>query len=350
MLGSPLRLHVVLSATIIFLMSRVESSTVLVTGGAGYIGSHVCKELAKAGTLPISYDTLESGHKWAVRWGPLECGDIGDAARLDDVITRYRPDAVIHLAGYIDVGESVRSPERYLQNNVEKSKTLIETMLRHGLNTLIFSSTCAIYGVPRTEFLTESHAISPLSPYAESKFRTERLINAAIGRGLRAVSLRYFNAAGADPDGQIGEAHHPEHHLLPLAADAALGLGPALTLLGDDYPTPDGSCVRDFVHVVDLAVAHIKALDWLVRAPKGGVHEVFNIGSGTGYSVREVIAEMSRIAGHDVPHAIGARRTGDSPRLVGDISKASRILGWHPERNLTQQIEDTLRWRRKMAR
>jgi len=322
----------------------------LVTGGAGYIGSHVCKALAEAGHRPICFDTLEKGHDWAVRWGPLERGDIGDAARLDDVFRSHRPSAVIHLAGYIEVGESVKQPERYLHNNAAKADVLIEAALRHGVDGLVFSSTCAVYGLPQTDLLAEAHRIAPISPYAESKARAERALAAAAARGLRSAALRYFNAAGADADGAIGEAHHPETHLLPLAADAVLGLGPALTLLGTDYPTPDGSCIRDFVHVSDLADAHLRALDWLQRAPEGGLHEAFNLGSGAGYSVRQVIDETARIAGRTVPHAMGPRRPGDSPKLVGDISKARRELGWTPQRDLAVQIDDTLRWRRKMPR
>jgi UDP-glucose-4-epimerase GalE len=326
------------------------TTTILVTGGAGYIGSHVCKALAEAGHRPVCFDTLEKGHEWAVRWGPLECGDIGDVLRLDEVFRRHRPSAVIHLAGYIEVGESVGQPERYLHNNATKSNVLIEASLRHGVDGLVFSSTCAVYGLPQTDLLTEAHRIAPISPYAESKARVERALAAAAARGLRSAALRYFNAAGADADGTIGEAHHPETHLLPLAADAVLGLGPALTLLGTDYPTPDGSCIRDFVHVSDLADAHLRALDWLQRAPEGGLHEAFNLGSGAGYSVRQVIDETARIAGRAVPHTVGPRRPGDSPKLVGDTSKARRELGWTPQRDLAVQIEDTLRWRRKMPR
>jgi UDP-glucose-4-epimerase GalE len=326
------------------------SHTILVTGGAGYIGSHVCKALAEEGHQPICFDTLEKGHEWAVRWGPLEHGDVGDARRLDEVFRRHRPSAVIHLAGYIEVGESVNQPERYLHNNADKSNVLIEASLRHGVDTLVFSSTCAVYGLPQTDLLAEAHRIAPISPYAESKARVERALAAVASRGLRSAALRYFNAAGADADGAIGEAHHPETHLLPLAADAVLGLGPALTLLGTDYPTPDGSCIRDFVHVSDLADAHLRALDWLQRAPEGGLHEAFNLGSGAGYSVRQVIDETARIAGRTVPHTVGPRRPGDSPKLVGDISKARHELGWAPQRDLAVQIEDTLRWRRKMPR
>lgn len=326
------------------------SGKVLVTGGAGYIGSHVCKALAEGGFTPVCYDTLEKGHLWAVRWGPLERGDIGDRARLDEVFVRHRPRAIVHLAGYIEVGESVREPERYLHNNATKTAALIDTALRHAIEAFVFSSTCAVYGLPQTELLSETHAIAPLSPYAESKARVETALGKAATGGLRSASLRYFNAAGADSGGEIGEAHAPETHLLPLAVDAALDLAPPLTLLGTDYPTQDGSCERDFVHVSDLADAHVRALDWLRRQDSRGLHETFNVGSGSGYSVRQAIAETARIAGRPVPHQVGPRRPGDSPRLVGDIAKVGDVLGWKPTRDLAQQIDDTLRWRRKMPR
>jgi UDP-glucose-4-epimerase GalE len=326
------------------------SRTVLVAGGAGYIGSHVCKALAEAGDRPVCYDTLEKGHDWAVQWGPLERGDIGDKARLDEVFAQHRPRAVIHLAGYIEVGESVQQPERYLHNNVTKTDALIESALRHGVDALVFSSSCAVYGLPQTELLAETHPIAPINPYAESKAQVERALASAAKRGLRSASLRYFNAAGADSGGAIGEAHDPESHLMPLAVDAALDLGPALTLLGIDYPTADGSCVRDFIHVTDLADAHLRAIGWLERNGGTGRHETFNLGSGTGHSVRELVAETMRVGGRAVPHSVGPRRAGDSPRLVGDIAKAKRELGWTPTRDLAVQIEDTLRWRRKMPR
>jgi UDP-glucose-4-epimerase GalE len=244
----------------------------------------------------------------------------------------------------------MRLPERYLYNNVVKTDFLIAAAVRAGIEAFVFSSSCAVYGLPQSEFLAETHPIAPISPYAESKARVERALTGAAKFGLRSASLRYFNAAGADKGGEIGEAHEPETHLLPLAADAALGLGPALTLLGDDYDTPDGSCVRDFVHVSDLADAHVRALAWLKRGPASGLHEAFNLGSGSGYSVKQAMAETSRIAGRAVPHKIGPRRPGDSPKLVGDISKAKKELGWQPTRDLAAQIEDTLRWRRKMPR
>jgi len=326
------------------------SGAVLVAGGAGYIGSHVCKALAEAGYTPVCYDTLEKGHDWAVRWGPLERGDIGDAERLQAVLAKHRPRGIVHLAGYIEVGESVRLPELYLHNNATKSDILIGAAARHGVEAFVFSSSCAVYGLPQSEFLAETHRIAPINPYADSKARVERTLADMAKVGLRSAALRYFNAAGADQGGEIGEAHQPETHLLPLAADAALGLGPALTLLGDDYETPDGSCVRDFIHVTDLADAHVRALAWLKRQSASGLHEAFNLGCGSGYSVKQAVAETARIAGHAVPHKVGPRRPGDSPKLVGNIAKAKRELGWQPSRDLAAQIDDTLRWRRKMPR
>jgi UDP-glucose-4-epimerase GalE len=324
---------------------------VLVTGGAGYIGSHVCKALAEAGAQPLCLDTLEKGHEWAVRWGDLARGDIGDGRFVEEVFQRHKPQVVIHLAGYIEVGESVVHPERYLVNNSAKSRVLISAAIRHKVEAFVFSSTCAVYGVPQADLLQEAHKVAPVNPYGASKASVERALEAAAWRGLRSASLRYFNAAGADAGGEIGEAHEPETHLLPLAVDAALGLRGALVVHGEDYPTQDGSCVRDFVHVSDLADAHLKAVQWLMRQKPGrGRHDVFNLGSGAGYSVKQVVQEIGRAVGQPVPHVFGARRPGDPPQLVGCITKAQRDLGWTPLRGLEAQIEDTVRWRRAMVR
>src|SRR5471032_1077315 len=322
------------------------SSVVLVAGGAGYIGSHVCKALAEQGFTPVCYDTLEKGHDWAVRWGPLERGDVGDRQRLDEVFVRHRPTAVIHLAGYIEVGESVREPERYLHNNVTKTAALIDAALHHGVDGFVFSSSCAVYGQPQTELLAETHRIAPLSPYAESKAQVEQALTAAGGKGLRAASLRYFNAAGADVGGEIGEAHAPETHLLPLAVDAALGLGPSLTLLGTDYPTPDGSCIRDFVHVSDLADAHLRALS---RLDHGSVR--YNLGAGTGHSVLEVIRAVERISGRKVAMRMAPRRGGDPAVLVASSALIARETGWAPRLSgLDSVIETALNWRKSHPR
>jgi UDP-glucose-4-epimerase GalE len=320
--------------------------SVLVTGGAGFIGSQICKRLAAAGMTPVAYDTLEKGHDWAVKWGPLERGDIGDAARLAEVFARHKPDAIIHLAGYIEVGESMRDPERYWHNNTAKSKTLIESAEAHGVDRFVFSSTCAVYGTPRSPQLAETHPFGPVSVYGETKLAVEELLRTP-ARRLRSIALRYFNAAGADPDGEVGEAHDPESHLMPLAIDALLGLGRPLTVYGTDYETPDGTCVRDFVHVDDLADAHVRALAYL--AGGGGV-TAFNVGSGQGYSVRELIDTTARIAGARVPHSVGPRRAGDAAKLVADTTLVQRELGWSPTHGLEAQIEHALRWRRKMPR
>ncbi len=320
--------------------------SILVTGGAGFIGSQICKRLAAAGAIPVTYDTMEKGHDWAVKWGPLERGDIGDAARLAEVFARHQPEAIIHLAGYIEVGESMRDPDRYWHNNTAKTKILIECAEAHDVERFVFSSTCAVYGAPRTQQLAETHPFGPASVYGETKLAVEELLRAP-PRRLRSIALRYFNAAGADPDGEIGEAHDPESHLMPLAIDALLGLGKPLTVYGADYDTPDGTCVRDFVHVDDLADAHVRALDYLAN---GGTAAALNLGSGHGYSVRELIETTGRIAGTKVPHSIGARRAGDAAKLVCDTTLVQRELGWVPTHGLEAQIEHALRWRRQMPR
>jgi UDP-glucose-4-epimerase GalE len=321
------------------------SQTVLVTGGAGFIGSHVCKALASAGVVPICYDSLEKGYRWAVRWGPFVHGDVGDAELLEAAFKNYRPRAVVHLAGYIEVGESVRCPIRYLDNNVRKSQVLIDASLRHGVEAFVFSSTCAVYGATSSDAINESHPIAPLNPYAESKVQAETSLQQASTRGLKSAALRYFNAAGSDPDGEIGESHQPETHLIALACDAVLGLGDKLTLHGMDYPIPDGSCVRDFIHVCDLAEAHIRAIDWLKSHGAPNEHIALNIGTGEGYSVLRILEEISRNVGKAVPYVVGPRRSGDAPRLVADATHARKLLGWRPKRSLVSQIESTVRWR-----
>ena len=351
----------------------MSASSVLVCGGAGYIGSHVCKALAANGFRPVVLDSLEKGHDWAVRWGPLVQGDVGDRALLETIFTAHAPRAVIHLAGYIEVGESVRNPTRFWDNNVERTRALIDAALAHRTEALLFSSTCAVYGTPRGP-LDERHPFAPESPYGETKLAVERLLARAALQGLRSVSLRYFNATGAEPDDGIGEAHDPETHLVPLTIQATLGLAPPLTIFGSDYDTPDGTCLRDYVHVTDIADAHVLALRRLLErqidlaglalphaagddrasllahgnigdvAAGDGCHLAFNLGSGTGYSVRQVVDTVGRVVGRAVPHAIGARRPGDPPRLVGTIAKAQRQLAWQPRRGLEQQIADAARW------
>ncbi|QIK38190.1 UDP-glucose 4-epimerase GalE [Caldichromatium japonicum] len=316
---------------------------VLVTGGAGYIGSHTCKVLAQAGYRPIVLDNLVYGHKWAVCWGPLEVGDISDRACLDAIIACHRPEAVIHFAAYAYVGESVRDPGRYYRNNVAGTLTLLEAMRDHGIAHLIFSSTCATYGIPDQTPITEDHPQRPINPYGASKLMVERML-ADFGQahGLGWVVLRYFNAAGADPEGELGEDHDPETHLIPLAIQAALGQGPRLEVFGDDYPTPDGSCIRDYIHVADLAEAHVLALTYLRN---GGASRALNLGTGQGHSVLEVIAAIERVAGRPVPYALGPRRPGDPPALYADATKAQALLGWTPRYpELDTIIEHAWRW------
>ena len=299
--------------------------TVLVTGGAGYVGAHGCKALAAAGYEPIVFDNLVYGHEQAVRWGPLERGDIADRSRLDEVFRRYQPSAVMHFAAYAYVGESVTDPGKYYRNNVGGTLSLIEAMLAHGVDKLVFSSTCATYGEPETVPITEDEPQTPINPYGKSKLVVEQMLaDFESAHGLRSAMLRYFNAAGASPDGEIGEAHDPETHLIPLALDAVAGRGPALTVFGSDYPTPDGTCIRDYIHVADLAEAHVKALD------SGAGCRAFNLGTGSGVSNREILDAVTRVTGKPVPHRFGPRRPGDPPVLVSNASRACSELGWNP--------------------
>ena len=316
---------------------------VLVTGGAGYIGSQTCKALALAGHQPIALDNLVHGHPWAVRWGPLEVGDIADRAFLDAVIERHRPEAVIHFAAYAYVGESIQEPGRYYRNNVAGTLSLLEALRDHGVRHIIFSSTCATYGIPDRTPITEEHPQRPINPYGASKLMVERMLaDFETAHDLRWIALRYFNAAGADPDGEIGEAHDPETHLIPLAMQAARGTGPVLKVFGNDYPTPDGSCIRDYIHVSDLADAHLKSLDYLRH---GGASGAFNLGTGQGASVFEVLERIRQVTGRLVPIELAERRPGDPPTLFADADKARRMLGWTPRYpDLSETIEHAWRW------
>jgi UDP-glucose-4-epimerase GalE len=319
------------------------SKTVLVTGGAGFVGSHVCKALAQAGFQPVSYDNLSRGHRWAVQWGPLEEGDLAQPARLDQVMRDYRPVAVMHFASSIEAGESVTDPAAFYANNVCNTLSLVQAMRRNGIGRIVFSSSAAVYGDPTTLPITESHALNPVNPYGATKqFCEVMLRDFAAAYGVRSVSLRYFNAAGADPDAQIGEAHDPETHLIPLVMQAAAGDRPFVSIYGDDYPTSDGTCVRDYVHVSDLAAAHCLALDHTERAP--GAH-VFNLGNGSGYTVREVIDTVRRVTGRTVDVRVEPRRPGDPCSLLADPGRAKERLGWTPSRAaLDVQIADAWRW------
>jgi UDP-arabinose 4-epimerase len=301
---------------------------ILVTGGAGYIGSHTCKALAAAGFTPVTFDNLRSGHRRAVKWGPLEEGDLADGARLAAVIAKYAPRGVIHFAASSAVGESVADPGAYYRNNVAGSLTLLEAMRDHGVDALVFSSTAAVYGAPQQDLMPESHPLLPINPYGASKLMIERMIeDFAAAHGLRFARLRYFNAAGADLEGEIGEAHEPETHAIPLALLTALGRRPHFDVFGVDYPTPDGSAVRDYIHVADLAAAHVLALRRLLD---GGASMTLNLGTGEGHSVLALVAAVERVTGKTLSVRRTARRAGDPSRLVADASAAMSELGWRP--------------------
>ena len=300
------------------------SKTILVTGGAGYIGSHACKALAKAGYEPVSYDSLVRGHREAVRWGPLVEGDLADRELLAATMKRHAVAAVMHFAAFAYVEESVKRPELYFRNNVINSLGLFETMLAAKVKHIVFSSTCATYGVPAE--IRETTPQHPVNPYGEGKLMVERALSwLGPAHGLTHTCLRYFNAAGADPDGETGEDHDPETHLIPLILDAALKRRSRIDIYGTDYPTPDGTAVRDYIHVQDLAEAHVKALQYLEG---GGDSVALNLGTGRGCSVRETIAATERVTGLAIPKQESPRRAGDPPMLVADPSLAGKMLGW----------------------
>ena len=319
---------------------------VLVTGGAGYIGSHTCKALSLEGYLPVTYDNLVYGHDWAVKWGPFERGDILDRGRLSDVISHYKPAAVVHFAAFTYVGESVADPGKYYRNNVSGSLTLIEAARDHGIRRFVFSSTAAVYGIPDSIPIQENARQNPINPYGVSKQIVERmLIDFGAAHDIRSVALRYFNAAGADPDNETGESHDPESHLIPLVLDAVSGRRPHITIFGTDYPTPDGTCIRDYIHVSDLADAHVKALQALERGSPSGT---CNLGNGRGFSVREVIDTVERVTGLSVPAKLGDRRPGDPARLISDASRARTELGWEPRiAELDQIISSAWAWHQR---
>jgi UDP-glucose-4-epimerase GalE len=299
---------------------------ILVTGGAGYIGSHACKALAKAGYTPIAYDNLVYGHREAVRWGPLVEGDLADRALLAETLDRFAVAAVIHFAAFAYVGESMEKPQLYFHNNVVNTITLLDAMLAAKLRHIVFSSSCATYGTPARVPITEDTPQNPVNPYGESKLICERAIHwYGVAHGMTYAALRYFNASGADPDCEIGEAHDPETHLVPLVLATALGRRAQIDIYGTDYPTPDGSAVRDYIHVQDLAEAHVAAL---ARLLGGGTSLAVNLGTGSGHSVREVIEAAERITGRRIARREMPRRAGDPPVLVADVSQAKALLGW----------------------
>jgi UDP-arabinose 4-epimerase len=318
-------------------------ATVLVTGGAGYIGSHACKALARAGHTPVTYDNLSRGFAHAVKWGPFEAGDILDADRLGAAISRHRPDAVIHFAAFAYVGESMLDPAMYFRNNVVGTLGLLDAMRAHGVSKIVFSSSCTTYGARTSEPITEARPQAPVDPYGRSKWMVELILrDYARAYDMRAVALRYFNAAGADPDGEIGEDHDPETHLIPLLLDAA-AQGAPFTINGDDYATHDGTCVRDYVHVTDLAEAHVLALASLERAPG---FAAYNLGAGRGFSIREIIDAASRRLNRRIEVNVGPRRPGDLDATTAVAGLAERELGWTPRLSNRDAISDTAwRWR-----
>ena len=318
-------------------------ASVLVTGGAGYVGSHACKALSQAGYLPIAYDSLERGHHWAVRWGPLEVGWLHDRRRLDEVLLKYKPTAALHFAAYAYVGESAADPGRYYWNNVAGSVSLLEALRHANVTKLVFSSTCATFGIPDIVPITEDCPQRPINAYGASKLMVERMLaDYDQVYGMRSVSLRYFNAAGADPEAEIGEAHDPETHLIPLALLTAMGRLPSVTVFGSDYPTADGTCVRDYVHVADLADAHVLALKYL---DGGGSTCCLNLGTGKGWSVAEVIKSAMDVTGRPIAVVNGQRRAGDPPALVADATRAMQVLGWAPKfPHIRQQVDHAWRW------
>jgi len=300
------------------------------------------------GYNPIAYDNMVNGHPWAVQWGPLEVGDICDRVCLDAVLNKYQPEAVVHFAAFAYVGESVQHPAKYYRNNVMGSLTLLEAMVDHGIDKIVFSSTCATYGMPEIMPIVESTVQCPVNPYGYTKLAVEGMLkNFATAYGISSTCLRYFNAAGADPDTLVGEDHNSETHLIPLVLDAAIGRRDSITVFGDDYPTPDGSCIRDYIHVADLAEAHLLALQ---KLEQGSGFNVFNLGNGKGFSVFDVVKVAQQVTGREIKVKLGPRREGDPAQLVADATKACRYLGWKPElHQLETIIETAWRWTLKQA-
>ncbi|WP_417839814.1 UDP-glucose 4-epimerase GalE [Tritonibacter scottomollicae] len=316
---------------------------VLVTGGAGYIGSHACKALKQAGYTPVTYDNLVTGWQDAVKFGPFERGELTDRARLDEVFAKYQPAAVMHFAALSQVGEAMSQPGRYWANNVGGSLCLIEAAVHAGCMNFVFSSTCATYGEHDNVVLDEATPQKPLNAYGASKRAVEDILgDFEAAYGLRSVIFRYFNVAGADPEAEVGEFHQPETHLIPLMIQAIRGERAALTVFGTDYDTPDGTCIRDYVHVCDLVDAHVLGLKWLENG-KGS--RVFNLGTGSGFSVREVIDHSRAVTNQEVPYSVGDRRAGDCTKLVSGSTRASEELGWEPKRStLEKMIADAWQW------
>jgi len=324
--------------------------SILIVGGAGYIGSQTAKLVARAGHRPVVLDNLVYGHRWAVKWGPLVEGDLADGALVARVLREHQITAVIHFAAYAYVGESVTNPRKYFRNNVVNTLNLLDAMVDVGVRDIVFSSTCATYGEPLRVPISEDHPLNPVNPYGETKLAVEKILHWYQGAyQLRFAALRYFNAAGADPDGEVGEDHDPETHLIPLTIEAALGRRAGLDIYGTDYPTPDGTAVRDYIHVADLAGAHLLALD---RLRSGGADRLqLNLGTGTGHSVREIIAAVEKTTGRRVPVREVGRRAGDPPALVADSRQANQALGWTPQHSdIDTIVAHACRWHMRPGR
>ena len=327
---------------------RTPVLRVLVAGGAGYIGSHTCKALARAGHVPVVLDDLSTGNRWAVQWGSLIEGNIGDRDLVVRTLRNEKIDAVMHFAASAYVGESVANPEKYFRNNVVYTLTLLDAMREAGVGQIVFSSTCATYGEPKTLPIDEGHPQNPVNPYGESKLFVEKVLRwYGEAYGLQWIALRYFNAAGADMDAEIGEAHDPEPHLIPLIMQAARGERREVAIFGVDYPTPDGTAVRDYIHVDDIAQAHILAMLHLAGSGENGA---FNLGTGHGYSVREVITAVEKHSGCKVPVAEKSRRPGDPHSLVAGAGRAAQVLGWRPAHGLDSIVATAWAWERARAR
>ncbi len=323
----------------------MAGETILVVGGAGYIGSHTCLDLANKGFVPVVYDNFSNGHREFVRWGPVEEGDIRDRARLDEVIARHKPAAILHFAALIEVGESVKDPVAFYENNVVGTLTLLSAAQAAGIKAFVFSSTCATYGLPQSVPLDETHRQVPINPYGQTKYIVEQALSDYDRyTGFRSVILRYFNAAGADFEGRVGEWHKPETHAIPLAIDAALGRRAGFKVFGSDYETRDGTCVRDYIHVLDLADAHVRAVQYLLD---GGDSVALNLGTGTGTTVKELLSAIEDVTGKPFPVEYVDRREGDSTTLVANNDQAKAVLGWAPQYDLSQIIQSAWNWHAK---
>ena len=320
---------------------------ILIVGGAGYIGSHINKELNKQGYKTVVFDSLVKGHKEAVKWGDFFEGDLGNVDDIREVFKKYQIEAVLHFAAFIEVGESVKDPQKYYQNNVKNTLNLFQVMLENNVKKIIFSSTAATFGNPQYTPIDEKHPQIPINPYGQAKLMVEKILaDYDLAYGLKYVALRYFNACGADLDGEIGENHNPESHLIPLILDAALGKREDIKIFGTDYPTVDGTCIRDYIHVTDLAQAHILALKKLMD---GGESDCFNLGNGSGFSVRQVIEVAKKITGVDFKVTETERRAGDPPELIADSKKAKEILKWEPKYfDLETIISSAWNWHKQL--